>query len=110
MGQDRQDQRLRQEVATPRRPPRAEDDPVFQARRQAADLKADAVRRRSYLIALLWFCGFQLFGLVIAASGFHAETTEVGWALVNLGTFIGNAGSFLSVWYVYLRRKRRGDW
>lgn len=94
----------------PRRPPRAEDDPVFQARRQAADLKADALRRRSYLVALLWFCGFQLFGTAIAASGLHVLNIEVGWALVHLGVFVGNAGAFLSVWYVFIRRSARGDW
>lgn len=110
MGQDGQDERLREEVAPPRRPPRAEADPVFQARRQAADLNADAVRRRSYLIALLWFCGSELFGAVIAALGFHAQTPAVGWALVNLGTFLGNAAAFLGVWLIYLRRRARGDW
>lgn len=110
MGQERDDERLREEVAPPRRPPRGEDDPSFQARRQAADLKADAARRRSYLIALLWFCGSELAGAVIAAMGFHASTPEVGWALVNLGTFLGNASAFLGVWYIYLRRSARGDW
>lgn len=94
----------------PRRPPRAEEDPVFQARRQAADLKAESVRRRSRLVALLWFCGFQLFGAVIAASGMHAHRADLGWALVYLGMFVGNAGSFLSVWHVYLSREARGDW
>jgi hypothetical protein len=82
----------------------------LQARRQAADLRAEAVRRRSYLIALLWFCGSELGGTVIAALGFHARTPEIGWALVNLGTFLGNAMAFLGVWYIYLRRKSRGDW
>jgi len=47
---------------------------------------------------------------VIAAMGFHASTPEVGWALVNLGTFLGNASAFLGVWYIYLRRSARGDW
>lgn len=110
MGQDRQDQRLREEIAPPRRPPRAEDDPVFQARRQAADTKADALRRRSYLFALLWFCGFQLLGTVIAASGLHVESLDTGWALIELGIFVGNAGAFLAVWYLYVRKASRGEW
>jgi hypothetical protein len=94
----------------PRRPPRPEADPVSQARRQAADLHAEKIKSRSLLVALLWFAGFQLFGTVIAASGFHARTADAGWALVYLGMFVGNAGSFLSVWYFYLAREERGDW
>ena len=94
----------------PRRLPRPEDDPVFQARRQAADRKAESVRRRSRLAALLSFCGFQLFGAFIAAFGMHAQGESLGWALVYLGMFVGNAGAFLSVWYLYLSREARGDW
>ena len=97
-------------MKSPRRLPRHEDDPVFQARRQAADLKAESVRRRSRLAALLSFCSFQLFGAFIAAFGLHAQGEALGWALVYLGMFVGNAGSFLSVWYLYLAREARGDW
>jgi len=43
-------------------------------------------------------------------SGLHATSSTVGWALVNLGLFVGNAGSFLSVWYIYVTRSARGDW
>ena len=92
------------------RPPRAEDDPVFQARRQASDLKADGVRRRALVFALLAFCGFQLFGTGIAASGLHVQSESIGWALVYLGMFVGNAGSWWALWYCYVRREQRGDW
>ena len=92
------------------RPPRAEDDPVFQARRQASDRRADRIRRRSLVLALLWFCGFQLVGTGIAASGLHVQSESMGWALVYLGMFVGNAGSLLSAWYWYVRREKRGDW
>lgn len=110
MGQGREDERLRQEVTPAGRPPRAEDDPGFQARRQATDRMAHAVRRRSLVVALLWFCGFQLLGTGIAASGLHVQSDSTGWALVYLGMFIGNAGALLSAWYWYVRREKRGDW
>ena len=92
------------------RPPRAEDDPVFQARRQAADVKADGVRRRALVISLLAFCGAQLLGTGVAASGLHVQSKSIGWALVYLGMFVGNAGSWLALWYCYFRRANRGDW
>lgn len=97
-------------MTPPRRPPRAEDDPPFQAERQGADLAAEAVRRRSLRSALLWFCGFQLLGAVIGFSGFHARNEALGWAILYLGYFIGNAGSVLAVWWTYFRRAKRGDW
>jgi Na+-driven multidrug efflux pump len=97
-------------VIRPGRPPRAEDDSVFQARRQAADRKASGARRRALVVTLLWFCGFQLLGTVIAASGFHVQSESMGWALVYLGMFVGNAGSLLAAWYWYFRRDERGDW
>lgn len=110
MGQGRQGERLRQEVTGAGRPPRAEEDPAFQERRQAADRKADRTRRRSLVLALLWFCGFQLLGTGIAASGLHVRSDSAGWALVYLGMFVGNAGSLLSAWYWFVRREARGDW
>ena len=90
--------------------PRAEDDPVFQARRQAADVKADGVRRRALVLTLLAFCGLQLVGTGIAASGLHVQSESIGWALVYLGMFVGNAGSWLALWYCFFRRQQRGDW
>jgi len=110
MGQDREDERLRQEVAPPRRSPRPEDDPVFRARRQQADLTAGALRRRARLVAFLWFCGFQWLGAAIGFSSFHARNEDLGWAILYLGYFIGNGGAFLTVWWFYLRRENRGDW
>ena len=92
------------------RPPRAEDDPVFQARRQATDRKAHAARRRALVLALLAFCGVQLLGTGVAASGLHVQSESIGWALVYLGMFVGNAGAWLAVWYCYFRRANRGDW
>ena len=110
MGQDRQDERLREEVAPRRRPPRAEEDPAYQARRQAADLRAYAVRRRALLSAFLAFCAFQLLGALIGFSSFHAETVPRGKALLYLGLIIGDLGSVLAVWWLYFRRQDRGDW
>lgn len=93
-----------------RRVPRAEAGLGFQARRQAADLAADALRRRSRLLSLLWFCGFQLFGAAIASFAFHTRDEQLGWAILWLGYFVGNIGSFLTVWWFYFRRESRGDW
>jgi Na+-driven multidrug efflux pump len=97
-------------VIRPRLEPRAEDDPDFRARRLQADMAADALRRRSRLASLLWFCGFQLLGAAIASFAFHTQDEEIGWAVLWLGIFIGDAGSFLTVWWLYLRREQRGDW
>lgn len=97
-------------MTSPRRPPREEDDPGFVVRRQAADLAADALRRRSRLLSLLWFCGFQLVGAAIASFAFHTRSEEIGWAVLWLGYLVGNGGSFVTVWWFYFRRESRGDW
>jgi len=97
-------------MTAPRRPSRAEQDPQFQARRQAADLAAEALRRRSLWIALFWFCLFQLLGAAVAFSSFHTRDQQIGRALLALGYFVGNAGSFLAAWWTYIRRADRGDW
>ena len=62
------------------------------------------------VLALLAFCGVQLLGTGVAASGLHVQSESIGWALVYLGMFVGNAGSLLSAWYWYVRREKRGDW
>jgi len=110
MGQDREDERLREEVVPPRRLPRAEDDTASQARRQAADLRAHAVRRRALLHAFLAFCAFQLLGALIGFSSFHATTVPRGKVILYLGLTVGDVGSVLAVWCLYFRRQDRGDW
>ena len=110
MGQDREDERLREAVTSPGRPTRAEATPDFQARRQAADLAADNLRRRARLASLLWFCGFQLLGAAIASFAFHTRDEQLGWTVLWLGYLVGNAGSFLSVWWFYFRRESQGNW
>jgi len=97
-------------VTPRRRPPRAEDDPVFQARRQGADLSAEAVRRRAQWRALGWFCFWELLGAAIGFSSFHAQTERLGWIILYSGLTIGNGGAFAALWLVYFRPKRRGDW
>lgn len=97
-------------MTSPRRPPREEASPEFQARRQAADAAAEALRRRSRWVSLLWFCAFQLVGAGIASFAFHTRDEQLGWAVLWLGYFVGNTGSFLTVWWFYFRRESRGDW
>jgi hypothetical protein len=110
VGQVREDDGLRQEVGLRSPAPRAEDDPVFQARRQAADLAAQAARARAVWRALGWFCFWEWIGAAIAFSGLHAETARIGWVIVWFGYLVGNTGAFLAVWRVYVLPKQRGDW
>jgi len=110
VGQVRKDDGLREEVGPERRPPRPEDDPVFQARRQTADLAAQAARARAIWRALGWFCFWEWLGAAIAFSSLHAETAQLGWIILWFGYLIGNAGAFIAVWRVYFLPQRRGDW
>lgn len=89
---------------------RPEDDPGFQARRQQADLAAEAVRRSAAWKALGWFCGFQLSGALLGFASFHPTNLELARAMLLGAYLIGNGGGLLAVWLVYFRRERRGDW
>jgi hypothetical protein len=51
-----------------------------------------------------------LFGAAIASFAFHTRNEDLGWAVLWLGYFVGNAGSFFTVWWFYFRREARGDW
>ena len=93
-----------------RRAPRAEDDPVFPARRQAADEAARVARAGAVWRAVGWFCFWEWLGAGIAISSLHAESRSSGLIVLWSGYLLGNTGALASVWFTFLRREWRGDW
>jgi hypothetical protein len=97
-------------VSPGRRAPRAEDDPVFQARRQAADLAAKATRARAIWRALGWFCFWEWLGAAFGFTSLHVDGVGLGRIVLWSGYLIGNGGAIVAVWRTYFAREQRGDW
>lgn len=110
MGQDREDDGLRQEVDAGGRRLREEDDPRFQSRRQSADLATEAARRHAIWRALGWFCFWEWVGAAVGLASLHAQDPVVGRVILWAGYLLGNGGAFAAVWYSYFVPERRGEW